>query len=130
MYYLCSENKGADLLRGYREAVLRLLFSHMQKAGFLTTRLIYEAKKKSLINLRLCFSHIQKAACFKIRRYILITTVCTTKALMALISQFQKENEDKGLKCSSYFERSTLLDNCNYFPQKLTRRKQIMILNV
>ena len=31
LYYLCSENKG--------EADLRLLFSHMQKAGFLTTRL-------------------------------------------------------------------------------------------
>ena len=26
MYYLCSENKGADQLRGYREAGLRLCF--------------------------------------------------------------------------------------------------------
>ena len=26
MYYLCSENKGADQLRGYREADLRLCF--------------------------------------------------------------------------------------------------------
>ena len=26
VYYLCSENKGADQLRGYREAVLRLCF--------------------------------------------------------------------------------------------------------
>ena len=26
-YYLCSENKGADQLRGYREADLRLCFS-------------------------------------------------------------------------------------------------------
>ena len=26
LYYLCSENKGADLLRGYREADLRLCF--------------------------------------------------------------------------------------------------------
>ena len=25
-YYLCSENKGADQLRGYREAGLRLCF--------------------------------------------------------------------------------------------------------
>ena len=40
LYYLCSENKGADQLRGYREADLRL-FSHMQKAGFLITRLKY-----------------------------------------------------------------------------------------
>ena len=36
LYYLRSENKGAD---GNREADLRL-FSYMQKAGFLTTRLI------------------------------------------------------------------------------------------
>ena len=44
LYYLCSENKGADQLRGYREADLCLclricksqvsLFSHMQKSGF------------------------------------------------------------------------------------------------
>ena len=27
MYYPCSENKGADQLRGYREADLRLCFS-------------------------------------------------------------------------------------------------------
>ena len=33
--YPCSENKGADLLYGYREADLSLCFSHMQKAGFL-----------------------------------------------------------------------------------------------
>ena len=26
LYYLCSENKGADQLRGYREADLRLCF--------------------------------------------------------------------------------------------------------
>ena len=26
LYYLCSENKGADQLRGYREADLRLYF--------------------------------------------------------------------------------------------------------
>ena len=40
LYYLCSENKGADQLRGYREADLRLCFSIRQKAGFLTMRLI------------------------------------------------------------------------------------------
>ena len=34
LYYLCSENKGADQLRGYREADLRLFFSHMQKIRF------------------------------------------------------------------------------------------------
>ena len=40
MYYICSENKGADQLRGYCKADLRLCFSHMQKAGFLTMWLI------------------------------------------------------------------------------------------
>ena len=41
-YYPCSENKGADQLGGYREADRSAsLFSHMQKASFLTTRLIY-----------------------------------------------------------------------------------------
>ena len=40
LYYPCSENKGADQLRGYREADLRLCFRICKKAGFLTTRLI------------------------------------------------------------------------------------------
>ena len=31
MYYPGSENNGADQLRGYREADLRLCFSQMQK---------------------------------------------------------------------------------------------------
>ena len=38
LYKLCSENKGADQLRGYREADLSLCL-HMTKAGFLMTRL-------------------------------------------------------------------------------------------
>ena len=41
MYYLCSENKGVDQLRGYREADLRLCFRICKKNGFLTTRLNY-----------------------------------------------------------------------------------------
>ena len=36
LYYLCSENKGADQLCGYAAS----LFLNMQKAGFLITRLI------------------------------------------------------------------------------------------
>ena len=42
LYYPCSENKGADIyqLRGYREADLRLFFSHIQNSGFLMTRVI------------------------------------------------------------------------------------------
>ena len=39
LYYLCSENKGADQLCDYRTADL-LLFTQLQKAGFLITRLI------------------------------------------------------------------------------------------
>ena len=41
LYYPCSENKGADQLCGYRTTDLRLCFWHMQKSGFLTSRLIY-----------------------------------------------------------------------------------------
>ena len=45
LYYPSSENKGADQLRGnreadYREADLRLCFSPMQIVGFLIRRLI------------------------------------------------------------------------------------------
>ena len=42
-HFPCSENKGADQLRGYflPRSWSTPLFSHMQKAGFLTTRLIY-----------------------------------------------------------------------------------------
>ena len=34
LYYLCSENKGADQLRGYREADLRLCFRICKKPVF------------------------------------------------------------------------------------------------
>ena len=34
MYYLCSENKGADQLRGYREDDLRLCFRICKKPVF------------------------------------------------------------------------------------------------
>ena len=44
LYSPFSENKGADQFRGYREADLRL-FSHMQKSGFLTTRLIWKLQR-------------------------------------------------------------------------------------
>ena len=35
MYYLCSENKGADQLRGHREADLRLCFRICKKPVFI-----------------------------------------------------------------------------------------------
>ena len=34
LYYLCSKNKGADQLRGYREADLRLCFRICKKPVF------------------------------------------------------------------------------------------------
>ena len=34
LYFLCSENKGADQLRGYREADLRLCFRIYKKPVF------------------------------------------------------------------------------------------------
>ena len=34
LYYLCSENKGADQLRGYREADLHLCFRIYAKSRF------------------------------------------------------------------------------------------------
>ena len=37
---MCSENKGADQLHGYREADLRLCFCICKKSGFLMSRLI------------------------------------------------------------------------------------------
>ena len=40
LYYLCSDYKGVDQLRGYHAADLRLCFVHMQKADFFMTRLI------------------------------------------------------------------------------------------
>ena len=48
MYYLCSENKGADQLHGYSAADLHLYFSHMQKAGFLMKRLTYKHKSRNI----------------------------------------------------------------------------------
>ena len=39
MYYLCSENKGVDQLRGYCTADLHF-FLQIQKAGLLMTRLV------------------------------------------------------------------------------------------
>ena len=41
--YLCSENKGADQLRGYREADLRLCFRICKKPVF-SKRGSYKAK--------------------------------------------------------------------------------------
>ena len=41
LYYPCSENKGADQLRGYREADLRLCFRICKKPVFITRLVLY-----------------------------------------------------------------------------------------
>ena len=49
MYYPCSENKGPDQLRGYREADLRLCFRICRLLVFPMRRLIRFEKKKSVV---------------------------------------------------------------------------------
>ena len=58
MCYLCSENKGADQLRGYRAADLRLCccFLHIQVAGFLQTRCKYPGDQPWNLTCRLQIS--------------------------------------------------------------------------
>ena len=55
MYYPCSENKGADQLRGYREADLRLCFRICKNPAFSSRGsldlLVPEKKQKKKIAL-------------------------------------------------------------------------------
>ena len=69
MYYLCSENKGADQLHGYwSEAV----FSHMQKAGFLATRI-----------KRVSGDYLRITQCFSIKFSIIGTHLyCLAEAIL------------------------------------------------
>ena len=56
MFYPCSENKGADQLRSYCEADLRLCFlSRMQIVGFPMRGLIYKrhSNLQSLVSIML-----------------------------------------------------------------------------
>ena len=53
MYYPCSENKGADQLRGYREADLRLCFRLGKNPVF--SRCGSDNVKLGLANMRLKF---------------------------------------------------------------------------
>ena len=50
LYFLCSENKGADQLLGYREADLHLCFSPMQNVGFLMTWLNLQIHSNRPVN--------------------------------------------------------------------------------
>ena len=51
LYYPCSENKGADQLRGYREADLRLCFRICKKPVFSRRGSNVKAYKKYIICL-------------------------------------------------------------------------------
>ena len=46
MYYPCSENKGADQLRGYREADLRLCFRLCRLLVFSRGEALFERNKE------------------------------------------------------------------------------------
>ena len=58
MYYVLNENKGADQLCGYSAP----LFSHMQKACFLMTRLKF---KHHLVSKRFKINHHQNISVMK-----------------------------------------------------------------
>ena len=67
MYYLYSENKGADQLRGHREADLRLCFCTCKKPGFLRCGSFKQPTKLTCSDqteadrafvLRICMSHL------------------------------------------------------------------------
>ena len=64
MYYPCSENIGADQLRGYREADLRLCFRICQKPvfslrGSIKSLMVTEIRKLEGYMFKLLFYHIQ-----------------------------------------------------------------------
>ena len=75
MYYPSSENKGADQLRSYCAADLRLLFSHMQKIGFshVAAHIIINNGKMSMpkVQLNLKKEH-QSGEYVKLRAFSLI----------------------------------------------------------
>ena len=58
LHYLCSENKDADQLRGYREADLRLCFRICKMLGFLMTRLNYHPVLRAKITVNFLFSRL------------------------------------------------------------------------
>ena len=55
MYYPCSENKGADQLRGYREADLRLCFRICKKPVF-SWRGSFKVQNKKIMVFNLQYS--------------------------------------------------------------------------
>ena len=53
VYYLCSENKGADQLRGYHAADLRLCFLACKKASIVIMGFIYNTACKTELPFKL-----------------------------------------------------------------------------
>ena len=49
LYFLFYENNGADQLRGYRTADVRLCFWHRLKPGFLMTRLNWSLSEPTVV---------------------------------------------------------------------------------
>ena len=94
LYYICSENKAADQLCGYREADLRL-FSHMQKADFLTTRLFHNIRLYNLAhgiwaqNVILLSSNVLiKVWTQRLRKIILLSGLSKRKQLFAIFDTY------------------------------------------
>ena len=58
LYYLCSENKGADQLRGHRKADLRLCFRAYAKRLFShdATQIIFRSAKMWAVTLYMGFT--------------------------------------------------------------------------
>ena len=55
MYYPCNENKGADQLRGYREADLRLCFRRCKKPVFSQRGSLYRVEESiTFVGCREC----------------------------------------------------------------------------
>ena len=72
MYYPCSENKGADQLRGYREADLRLCFRICKLLVFSCTGSFNNTYIKDLSNLKVQYEKIKLIFLFKFFWEILI----------------------------------------------------------
>ena len=68
LYYPCSENKGADQLRGYREAGLRLCFRICNLFGFFYAAARIELPSKS--GYKSCFNMGLQEIKMKISRVI------------------------------------------------------------
>ena len=89
--YLCNKNKGADQLRGYSAADLRLCFRICKMLGFLMTRLV------SLIRAHFNVKKIECAPCTlrtpRIRLVFKLYKKTTTKKHTHEIISFQYNNK-------------------------------------